>query len=309
MSELARNPVDLHTHTRASDGADLPVELVANAAAAGIEVLGLTDHDTVAGLADTARAAERAGITFIPGVEISTSMPWANLDRPGARLPLHLLGYGFDPEDRELRDTLAVYERARVIRMGQMIERINMIWGWRTGKADAITPQRVLEIAGPMGVIGRPHLARAMVEAGMADSIGDAFEKFLRHGREGYVRRAPVETEEMIRLIRRAGGAPILAHPGEVLERGVALDQLLPVLKSWGLMGIETVYGEDDDYTRSRLAQAARNEELIGTGGSDYHGLSVKPTRPLGLAPVSRQAVDDLLAAIATARATRDTFR
>ncbi len=309
MSERARNPIDLHTHTAASDGADLPGDLVANAVAAGVQVLGVTDHDTVAGLAETAMHAEDAGITFIPGVEISTSIRWPEADRRDARLPLHLLGYGFDPENRELRETLAGYERARIIRMGQMIERINTIWGWHSGKADAITPQRVLEIAGPMGVIGRPHLAQAMVEAGIVSTISEAFDRFLNRGRDGYVRRAPVETEEMIRLLRRAGGVPVLAHPGEVLERGVAIDALLPALKSAGLMGMETVYGEDDGATRARLAQAARDHALIGTGGSDYHGLSVKPTRPLGLAPVPRQSVDDLLAAIATAQATKDDFR
>ncbi|MFM9106979.1 MAG: PHP domain-containing protein [Chloroflexota bacterium] len=309
MSERARNPVDLHTHSAASDGADLPCDLVERAAAAGIEVLGVTDHDTVSGLAEAAAAADRAGIRFIPGVEISTSMRWAEPGRSEARLPLHLLGYGFDLEDRELRETLAGYERARVVRIGQMIERINTIWGWHSGRADAISPQRVLEIAGPIGVIGRPHLAQAMVEAGMATTISDAFDRYLDRGRPGYVRRAPVETEAMIRLVRRAGGVPVLAHPAELLERGVVLDQVLPALKSFGLMGMETVYGEDDEATRARLARAAADYGLVGTGGSDYHGLGVKPTRPLGLAPVPRQAVDDLLAAMIAARETRDEFR
>jgi 3',5'-nucleoside bisphosphate phosphatase len=123
------------------------------------------------------------------------------------------------------------------------------------------------------------------------------------------VKRAAVETAEMIRLIRRAGGAPVLAHPGELPERGVPLDQLLPALRSVGLMGIETYYGEDDEATRERLLRAARDYDLIGTGGSDYHGLSVKPTRPLGLTPVPLEVVDALQAAIAEAQRTREDFR
>ncbi len=303
------NPIDLHTHTNWSDGADSPAELVANARAAGITVLGLTDHDTLDGLAETAREAAAAGIEFWPGVEISTSMPLES----GYRLPVHLLGYGIDPGHPELRATLAGYALARVLRIGQMLEKVNRLIFERDGSVEAVSPRRVLEIAGA-GSVGRPHLAAAIVEAGYAGDISDAFDTFIGHGKPAYVRRAPVDTEESIRLIRRAGGVPVLAHPVEYEPRddaaspkvGLPLDELFARLVAAGLLGTEVDYGDYDDATRERLRAAAARHGLIATGGSDYHGLPVKPDRPLGCAPVPFAAVEQLRAASELARATAD---
>jgi len=292
-------PIDLHTHTDASDGADSPADLVRNAAAAGIRTLGVTDHDTVAGLAAVAHAAERAGITFIPGVEISTSMPFGE-----HRLPIHLLGYGFDPEDEELLETLATHERARVVRMGQLIERVNVVAAQRGLGQDVISPERVIEIAGPRGTMGRPHLAKAMVEAKLVDDKTEAFDEWIGRDRPAYVRRAPVDTADMIRLIRRAGGVPVLAHPQEYGGAAV-LERILPELKAAGLLGMEVDYGDYDDEVRSELRDVAERHGLIPLGGSDYHGLTVKETRPLGMIEVDPAAVERLQAAIQETQAER----
>jgi predicted metal-dependent phosphoesterase TrpH len=291
---MAAHPVDLHTHSTYSDGSDAPADLVAAAVAAGVRVLGLTDHDTIAGLAETAAAAERAGIDFLPGVEISSSLP-LDTAQPGTRLPIHLLGYAFDPTNRELRETLAAYALARSIRIGQMIERVNRAIAERGGPADAVIAQRVIDLAGS-GSIGRPHLAQALVEAGQATSVADAFDRWLGRGKPGYVRRAPVDTLETIALIRRAGGVPVLAHP---LEYG-DLEALLPRLVAAGLLGMETDYGDYDAAERAELHRLADRFGLIASGGSDYHGLAVKPDRPLGMAPVPLDAAERLRAAALT---------
>lgn len=304
------NPIDLHTHTNWSDGADSPAELVANARAAGIEVLGLADHDTLDGVAAVAREAAAAGIEFWPGVEISTSMPILD---SGVRLPIHLLGYGIDPGHPELRDALAGHARARVLRIGQMLEKVNRLIFDRDGSVEMVPAPRVLEIAGN-GSVGRPHLAAAIVEAGYADDIADAFDRYIGRGAPAYVRRAPVDTEDSIRLIRRAGGVPVLAHPAEYEPSddpasprvGLSLDDLFARLIAAGLLGTEVDYGDYDDATRDRLRAAADRHGLIATGGSDYHGLSVKPDRPLGCAPVPWTAVEQLRAAAGRAKATAD---
>ncbi len=303
------NTIDLHTHTNWSDGADSPAELVANARAAGIEVLGLTDHDTLDGLAETALEAAAAGIEFWPGVEISTSLPLAS----GARLPVHVLGYGIDPGSAELRAELARHALARVLRIGQMLEKVNRLVFEHNGTVEAVSPRRVLEIAGS-GSVGRPHLAAAIVAAGYADDIPDAFDRFIGRGRPAYVPRAPVDTEGSIRLIRRAGGVPVTAHPVEYEPSddsaspgiGLPLDDLFARLTAAGLLGTEVDYGDYDNATRERLRAVASRHGLIATGGSDYHGLSVKPDRPLGCSPVPRSAVEQLRAAAARARATAD---
>lgn len=291
-------PVDLHTHTNASDGSDSPAELVAAARDAGLSVLGLTDHDTVDAIAETAEECRRLGIAFIPGVEISTSIRVGESENTPSRLPIHLLGYGIDTTNGPLVDTLASHARARSVRMGQMIERCNQVIERETGRREAISASRVLDIAGK-GSIGRPHLAKALIESGYATSIDDVFERYIGRGKPAYVKRAPVDTVEMITLVREAGGAPVLAHPDEY----GTLDHLLPVLRRAGLVGMEVWYGEYDDATVNHLLRLAEQHDLVPTGGSDYHGRSVKPSRTLGMTPVPLTSVVALEAAIEAIRA------
>ena len=286
------NPIDLHAHSVYSDGTRTPARLVAEAATAGVRVLGLTDHDTVAGVEEAVRLGADAGVRVIPGVEVSTSLPLGT--EALRRVPLHVLGYLIDPRDDELVDTLGFYERARVRRVRRMVERLAAI-------GRAVSLDRVFELAG-VGTVGRVHVARALVEAGHAADINDVFARFLGRGGPAYVPRPPVDTEEAIRLIRRAGGVPVLAHPVDY-ERQIDLGLLLRRLVPAGLAGLEAEYGGYAAATRGRLTAIADRHGLLTTGGSDFHGPDVKPDRPLGMDPVPEQAVAALDEAAAAIRA------
>ena len=188
--------IDLHTHSTASDGLLTPAQLVALAVERGLRVLALTDHDTVAGVAEAAAAAATSGLRFIPGVELSTHVDAGEV---------HMLGYFIDPADPALLDALAQFRDARAGRADAMVTRL-------TAAGAPITVARVLEFAAG-GSIGRPHVARALVEAGHASSINDAFDRWLVRGRPGYVERFKLTPPDAVRLIRAAKGVPVLAHP------------------------------------------------------------------------------------------------
>ncbi|MCC6314068.1 MAG: PHP domain-containing protein [Thermomicrobiales bacterium] len=306
MPRHAANPIDLHVHSWFSDGSQSPEGLVAAAVEVGVQVLGLTDHDTVAGVVAAVDAAARHGVRLIPGVEISTSLP-LRLEPP-ERLPVHLLGYGYDPTDEELLDTLAFSARARDRRIRRIVARLREL-------GVPVDAERVFALAGT-GSVGRPHVALALVEIGAAANVRDAFARFLGSGKPAYVRRPPVDTEATIELIRRAGGAPVLAHPDEFRDRDETgqpraepryddLERLLDRLVPAGLLGMEVDYGDYDATVRAALRAIAERRGLAATGGSDYHGLTVKPDRPLGMAPVPPAAVEELDAAIALAQRQR----
>jgi predicted metal-dependent phosphoesterase TrpH len=252
--------IDLHTHSTASDGLLSPARLVALATERGLRVLALTDHDTTDGLAEAQAAADAAGLRFIPGVELSTHVEAGEV---------HVLGYFIDPANSALRAALAQFREAREGRAATIVERL-------TAAGAPIQLERVLSFAS--GSIGRPHVARALVEAGHATSINDAFERGLVRGRPGYVERYRLTPADAVRLIRAAGGVPVLAHPHSADD----LAQLLPELVAAGLAGIECYYGDyDDARKRSYLALAARYD-LVPSGGTDFHGTGVAHRRPLG---------------------------
>lgn len=291
------NPIDLHAHSVYSDGTRTPERLVAEAAAAGVRTLGLTDHDTVAGVAEALRFGEAAGVRVIPGVELSTSLPLGVEEV--RRVPIHLLGYLVDPEDEEVVDTLAFHARARVRRIGRMVERLAAVGA-------PIAAERVFARAG-QGTVGRVHVALTLIDAGHAADVPDAFDRFLGRGGPAYVPRPPVDTEEAVRLIRRAGGVPVLAHPAEYRAL-IDLDLLLRRLRPAGLVGMEVPYGGYDAATQAALQTVADRHGLLATGGSDYHGPDVKPDRTLGMAPVPAAAVaalDEAAAAIRAAEGRR----
>lgn len=280
--------VDLHTHSRFSDGADSPDELARAARQAGLVALGLADHDTLDGVAETAAAAARRGLLFVPGIEISTSI---DLGRP-QRTAVHLLAYLADLTTPELAAALQTHARDRVRRVEAMVGRLRAL-------GVPVDLGHVLA-AGEEGSVGRPHIAKELVRLGYAEDTGDAFRRWLGRGCPAYVPRPPVETVETVGLVRRAGGVPVLAHPDEV---GEALADLLAVLVPAGLVGMEAAYGPDAPETRERLRRLAERHGLIVTGGSDYHGLTVKAANPIGMGPVSPQALADLVAAAAAVRA------
>ncbi len=254
------NEVDLHCHTTASDGALSPEELVALAAHLGIKVLAITDHDSVEGIAAGLAAAAETGIEAVPGIEINTDVPGAEV---------HVLGYYVDHTHVELRAETARLRDGRVGRARRMAEIL-------TEMGAPVDFQRILEIAGE-GAVGRPHVARALVEAGHVTSINEAFARYISHDSPAYVERMKFSPFEACALIRRAGGIPVYAHPvfydtGGAIKSALDLDTALPELKVAGLMGIEVYYKNYDAITVEYLLAVARRHDLLATGGTDFHG-------------------------------------
>jgi predicted metal-dependent phosphoesterase TrpH len=267
--------IDLHTHTNASDGLETPAELVHNAAQRGISVLGLTDHDTVAGLEAAGQAASAAGITLVPGVELSTTVD---------RAEVHILGYFVDRTDDEFRLRMEDLARGRVRRVERMIARIQELGYPIDG--DAILAQA------EEGSIGRPHVARALMAIGAVESVNDAFERFLKSGRPGYIPRDPFEPEDAVRLLVGHGAIPVLAHPHTTKDIEGMLGRLVPA----GLKGFETYYAEYSPEQHAGLRAIADAWNLVPTGGSDYHGAGFREGRVLGAAPVPGEVWERLSA-------------
>jgi predicted metal-dependent phosphoesterase TrpH len=275
-SPLPREPrkIDLHTHSTASDGLYLPAELVRLAHEAGLDLIALTDHDSTEGVAEAQAAGERSGVTVIPGIELNT-------DLPGGGGEAHVLGYYLDWERPDVQAHLTVLREARERRGERMVERLRaqgleISWG------------RVRELA--HGSVGRPHIAEALIEKGYATSVDDAFDRYLDHGKPGYVPRFKLSPTDAVRLIRNARGISALAHPAGIpgLE-----ETLVPDLVVAGLQGLECYYGTYDDATVEHLRGLADTYGLIATGGSDYHGPGLHPT-PLGGRYVPPEAAERL---------------
>lgn len=262
--------VDLHTHSTKSDGLLSPAALVEEAAARGLRVLALTDHDTVAGIPEAKAAGDRLGVEVIPGVELSTSF--------GPGDGVHLLGYLVDIDHPLLLEGLAGYARAREERMERMIDRLRQIGA-------PVDPERVRSIAG-QGTLGRPHLARALIEAGYVIDLPDAFARYLGWGKPAYVSRPLVAPHDAIALVRAAGGVTVLAHPFYLDGLEHVLDRLVPA----GLAGMEVDYGSYTLEERDILRDVAARRGLVATGGSDFHGPDVAG-RELGAVPVPLSAV------------------
>jgi len=272
--------VDLHLHSTSSDGTDAPAAVVALAAAEGLTAIALTDHDTLDGTASAAAAAERAGIGFIPGVELSLEWPLGGMHL----LVYHLAGTG------PLQDRLLDLQHGRTGRNALMVERLAAL-GWPITIGDVIA-----ESGG--GVVGRPHIAAVLVRMGAADSIADAFDRWLARGRPAYVERLRLTPAEAIGLARRSGAVPVLAHPHTI---GVSADEYRSAfgeLADLGLAGIESYYAEYPDELRRHLAGLAAGLGLIATGGSDYHG-AYKPGISVGTGHGDLRVPDEVVHAIA----------
>ena len=253
--------IDLHTHSRASDGEFTAAEVAVRARAAGIGVWALCDHDTVAGLQEARTAAERAGIRLVPGIELSVFLE---------KKEIHVLGHFIDPEDgalREFEDFLAEHRRGR---MRQIVERPATL-GVRVREAD-------IEKFSGGKIIGRPHVARAIVEIGAAATVKEAFDRYLGEGKPAYVGRYRLEVEDAVKLVRRAGGTATIAHPGvSKLER-----HELVRLRAAGADGLEVLHVDHVPSLREKFLRIAEELDLVPTAGSDYHGVSVSPDRKLG---------------------------
>jgi 3',5'-nucleoside bisphosphate phosphatase len=242
--------VDLHTHSNASDGELTPVELVRLALERGLTTIALTDHDSVENVGAAIDAARGTALQVIPGVELSADVPKGEV---------HVLGYFVDWHDPEFLAMLVKFRDGRYGRAEKMAKKLGALGA-------PISFDRVKEIAGD-AAIGRPHLARALVEAGYAGTVTEAFTKYISRDGPAYVERFRLTPEDAVALILSAGGVPVLAHPREMT------DWIYPLVKA-GLLGLEVYYGLYDDMTRAELARLARQYGLIATGGSDFHGLN-----------------------------------
>ncbi|HOV78681.1 MAG TPA: PHP domain-containing protein [Bacillota bacterium] len=265
-------PVDLHIHTTASDGADNPQEVVTKAVEIGLEAVAITDHDTVEGLAQAFASGQKAGIEIIPGVELGSEFSGREI---------HLLGYFISAGSHELNEKLELFRITRIKRMEMMIEKLRR-YGY------AIDLETVINIAGP-GTVGRPHLAAAMVRAGIVRSTAEAFEYYIGAGRPAYVPRYKIEPAEAVRLIRRADGVPVLAHPG--LNDS---DEIIAELIGAGLAGLEAYHPAHSNEQVAYFRRIGKEYGLVITGGSDYHGPAHKAGCRLGMETVGYDVVEKL---------------
>ncbi len=256
-----RGPVDLHTHSSVSDGTETPGELVRAAAVAGLGTVALTDHDSTAGWAEAAAAVPEAGVTVIPGMELSTRIEFASV---------HLLGYLFDPEDEALVAETRRIREGRMRRAEEMVRRISADYD--------ITWDDVMAQATDGATVGRPHIADALVARGLATDRSAAFAGIL-HWRGGYYQPhyAP-DPLTGVRLIRGAGGIPVLAHPATGGRGRVIPEDRLRRLVEAGLFGLEVDHRENKEDGKQRLRELAAEFGLALTGSSDYHGAG-KPNR------------------------------
>ncbi len=274
--------VDLHSHTTASDGSFTPRELVREAARRGLRVLAVTDHDSTDGLAPALdEAAHHRPLEVVPGIEI-------NCDVEGAEI--HILGYYVDYEAAWFQNLCRAQReerRARVLRIAARLGELGM----------PIDPDEIFAVVRE-GSAGRPHIAQAMMKRGYVRTVREAFDKYLASGKPGHVPRKKLAPEDAVRLIRRAAGVPVFAHPG-LADR----DEMIPGLIAAGLMGLECYYREHSAGQTASYLQLCRDHELVATGGSDFHGPMVR-AGTLGVPAVPMACWEALKAKAALARAS-----
>ena len=250
--------IDLHTHSSVSDGTESPAELMAAAAAAGLDAIALCDHDTFDGLDDAAEAAVGLGVELLRGIEIS-----AELDGQS----VHLLGYGARPDHPGLLAELELVRDGRTQRIPRMLERL--------AAAGMPVPAEVLDRhIGDSPSVGRPHLADAMVELGYVADRREAFDGWLADDRSIFVPRYGIPLRRALALVRAAGGAAVIAHPWGRQSREVLNEAVLAELAGAGLLdGLEVDHQDHDEQTRAALRDLAQALNVLVTGSSDYHGL------------------------------------
>lgn len=279
---MASPRIDLHAHTTTSDGTDTPAQLVATAAAAGVDVLAITDHDTTAGW-DEAVAALPRGMRLVRGAEFSCVSPTG---RDDPDVSVHLLGYLFDPTHSAI-----VSEQARLRE-----ERHHRLVGMVGKMADAGYPVDVETVFAylPEGAsAGRPHLARALVAAGVVESVNEAFAKLLYTGSPFYVPKRDTDVRTAVEMVRAAGGVAVFAHPlarrrGRVIEPSVLVE-----LAAAGLGGVEVDHPDHAPEDRALLRDLAAEHDLVATGSSDYHGTN--KTTPIAAETTGADALDALV--------------
>jgi hypothetical protein len=255
----APSTIDLHVHTTRSDGVLEPATLVDAAWVAGVRTLALTDHDTLAGYRDViATSVVPDGMTLIAGVEINALVP-SGIDLWEAEL--HILGFGMDPADEAFEATLAAQRDRRRLRFARTVDRLREIGLPIDAQVATLDPT-------DDDALGRPTIARALMAAGYATSVEDAFSRLIGYGNPAYIRREGLGPAEAIAAIRAAGGLPVLAHFREAPSRPEVIDELVEA----GLAGLEVYYRSFDAETVAAVEAVATGRGLLATGGTDYHG-------------------------------------
>jgi len=280
---VSRPLIDLHTHSTASDGTDTPEQLVGAAHRAGVDVLAITDHDTTGGWAEAA-AALPSGMRLVRGAEFSCVSPTGRAERP---VSVHLLGYLFDPEHPAIVAEQARLRDERVVRLARITEKM-------AADGYPVDVDAVFAFVPEGTSAGRPHLARALVAAGVVDSVNEAFATLLHNGSPYYVPKADTPVETAIAMVRAAGGVAVFAHPlarrrGRVVEPSVIAD-----LAAIGLGGVEVDHPDHAPEDRELLRELAAEHDLVTTGSSDYHGTN--KTTPVAVEHTDPDVLDALLA-------------
>jgi predicted metal-dependent phosphoesterase TrpH len=274
-----QNRVDLHIHSTASDGLFTPSEVVRLALERGLAVIALTDHDTLSGVAEAQHAAVGTGLEVITGVEVNSEGEWGDL---------HFLGYYVDPENGPLQERLRAMQHARLERAHRMLERLRemgMVLEW----------EEVRVLAGG-DAVGRPHVARALLNRGYVKTLQEAFDRFLGNDGPAYVPRPRLTPPEVIQAINEAGGVPVIAHPA---HSGLAAVRCIPEFVGYGLRGVEVYYPDHSPEEVEMLLGLCQKYELLATGGSDFHGPGVKEGASLGSVYVPLECVERLRESVA----------
>lgn len=261
---------DLHSHSICSDGAHSPEELVRRALNAGLAVLSLTDHDSVNGVDEAIAAGLEHGLEVIPGVELSATLPTKEI---------HILGYFVDIRNSEFLNAISVFRTERIKRAERIVEKLNKL-------NIPLKMEDVLAQAGE-AAIGRPHIAKAMVQEGHADSYHQVFAKYIGDGGPASVRKSPLSPDEAIRLINAAGGLSFVAHPGKSLTE----DEVLELIRL-GIDGIEVIHPSHSPELAAHYRAIVNQYYLLSSGGSDYHGGMKGDDHVLGEVSISTDIVD-----------------
>jgi 3',5'-nucleoside bisphosphate phosphatase len=268
---------DLHLHTTESDGRLTPAQMVALAAKTGLDAIAITDHDTINGVIPALEAARSTpSLMVIPGIELSTDVPEGEI---------HVLGYFINFSDEEFVNALNELGDSRHGRAEKMVQKLN-------GLGKMISFERVKELAQGSS-IGRPHVAQALLESGFVSTEKEAFDLYIGHNKPAYVERKKMLPSDAVKMIRKAGGLPVLAHPSFVTN----IESVVAELKGVGLAGIEACY---PNYARNQTRmynRLANTYKLITTGGTDYHALNDGGEAMIGSVLASPDAVKNLLAA------------
>ncbi|HEY50109.1 MAG TPA: PHP domain-containing protein [Dehalococcoidia bacterium] len=266
---------DLHLHTTASDGRLSPQEIVRKASELGLDVIAITDHDTVEGIQPALEAARGCPhLAVIPGVEISTNMP---------QTEVHILGYFIDHTSITLNESLKELRDSRYNRGQKMVAKLSEM-------GIDIKWERVVELA-KGGNIGRPHIAQAMLERGYVTSLKEAFTKYIGRNGPAYIERKKVTPVEAIDLILKTSGLPFLAHPADIEN----LEPFVAQLKQAGIMGLEVYYANYSRSTIAHLQNVASRHGLATSGGSDYHGLDNAIGADIGSVDLPQEAVQQMI--------------